>query len=170
MSKKYILLIVILALIFIGVSYLQLHGIGGYWIPSIISFGSALLICIIIAITIKKDNNGYAPFGTLIKYFAITLALAFIVSTVFDIVQISMMDKNQREAYIDRAIEASLEMYSSIGMDEDQLATMEDELEENLNTQLKPTSFVLNALVLFFVYFLIFLIPAAILKKNPPST
>lgn len=168
MSKKNIILTIILAFIFIIVSYVQLQGIGGYWM-SIISFGGMILICVLIALNIKKDNDGYAPFGTLVKHFAITIAIALILSTVFDIIQVSIMDESQKETYIDKSIEAAIDLYRNLGISEDQLAVMEEDLEEDLSQAVEPAGIISSTLMAYFVYLLVSFIPAVIFKKNPPT-
>jgi len=168
MSKNNNILIFILILVFIVSGYLNIHQILGFWIPSIIILVGVILVCILIARNLKKDNGGYASFGSLVKYFAIAISIATLIGTISSVIQLSLLGETQKEAIIDRSIEASLNMYSKMGFSNEQLANMEDGLEENMSGALKPSAFLFNAFAQLFFYVLISLIPAAILKKNPP--
>lgn len=168
MSKNNIILSVVLSLIFIVSSYLSIHQLVGFWTPSIIMLVGIVLICVLIARNVKKDNNGYASFGTLVKSFTIAIAIATIISLIASVTQISLLDNIQKEAIIDKTIEAQIEMYSGFGLSNEQLAEMEDSLEEKMVDVFKPSTYILNGLAQLIFYILISLIPAAILKKNPP--
>jgi protein-S-isoprenylcysteine O-methyltransferase Ste14 len=170
MSKKNIVLAVILGLLFIVSTYLGLQKIGGFWLPSIISFGGVILISILIAINARKENDGYASFGTLVKYYVIALGIASIMSIISGTVQLSIMDDSQKEEIIERSIEKVIDMYSGLGFNTQQISEMEDILEEKINTSFKPSTIVMNVIYQFIFYVLITFIPAAIMKKNPPVT
>ena len=168
MSKKNSVLTIILSLIFIISGYLGIRQIVGFWIPSIIVLVGIVLICILIARNVKKDNNGYASFGSLVKFYAIAIGMATIISAISSITQVSLLDNNQKESIVDRSIEASIKMYSNMGLSNEQLAKLEDDLEEKMTDVFKPGNYIFSAFSQLIFYILLSLIVAAILKKNPP--
>ena len=170
MSKKNIVLSIILGLFFIVSSYLGLHRLGGFWLPSIIAITGVILICILVALNVKKENGGYASFGNLIKHFVITISIATIIGSIFGIIQLSIMDESQKEAIVERTIDTMIDMYSNLGLNEKQLSDMEDALEKKMSDIFSPSTLFLDAITQFFLYILISLIPAAIMKKNPSVT
>jgi len=141
MSKKNIILSIILSLVFIVSGYLSIHQILGIWTPSIIILVGVILICILIARNVKRDNNGYASFGSLVKFFAIAITIATLIGGISSVIQISLLEPDQKEAIIDKAIEASIVMYENMGLSNVVLAEMEETLEENMSNSFKPSTY-----------------------------
>lgn len=170
MSKKNILLSLLLSLIFVVTGFLNLHKLINSWILYLNVLISLIIVYVLIARNVKKENGGYASFGSLVKHFTIAIIIATTIGVVANIIQVSLLDSTQKETIINRSIETTIDIYSKMGFNDEQLATLEDTLEKKMSDVLKPGNQILSAFYQFLFYFLVSLIPAAILKKNPPNT
>jgi len=94
------------------------------------------------------------------------IALSLLISTVASITQIGIVDEDSKVARTDKIILSQLSMYETMGVNEDFMDEMEDQIREKTADMLNPGSMISGSVFNFIIYFLIALMPDVILKRN----
>ena len=132
----------------------------------IVSFGSVIVLTVLSGLAYRKSQEGFASFGELIKLFAGVIFLGILLSTVFTMIYVSTLDEATKADISERMLENALGMYESMGMPQDQIDAMSDQLEKQFDNIFSIGTLIQGVLINVVVYFIISLIPAAIIKKN----
>ena len=157
---------VILGVILCISSYLYLNATFSTTISMVVSFGALLVMLVLSGLEYRKAQEGYASFGELIKLYVGVILVALLVSTIFSLIYMSILDEETKAALSNQIMENTLAMYEGMGIPQDQLDAMSDELEKQFQDMFSPGTLIQGLLINLIIYFIISLIPAAILKKN----
>lgn len=146
--------------------YFSMQGMYGTWTAFFLTLALLIVLLVVAAIQYKKNNEGFASFGELLRLFFVITFIGTILGMLLSYIYMNTMSDEAMSAMLDRIIETQMNMYESMGMDEATLSKMSDELENKRDELYTPSTMAIGSIMNMFLYFLVSLIPAAILKKN----
>tara|TARA_B100000497_G_C7562633_1_gene339342 strand:+ start:225 stop:725 length:501 start_codon:yes stop_codon:yes gene_type:complete len=147
-------------------SYAYLNSMISTTISMVVTFGALLVVLVMAGLAYRKSQEGFASFGELIKLYGGIIIMAILMSTIFSLIYMSTLDEATKSAISEKMMDNAMSMYESMGVPQDQMDIMSDELEKQFENMFSPSTLIQGALINFLMYFIISLIPAAILKKN----
>lgn len=147
--------------------YFNLAGMG---INSVVNLGGLFVVLYFASKAIKRQQGGTATFGQLIKAYVPILAIGIVISILFSVILVIVISEDQKTKMVDSVVSSQTSMYQAMGMDEAQVARMEEDLSVKMRDQLfNPGMMALSSLYTFLMMLVLSLIPAAIFKKNPTT-
>jgi len=149
-------------------AFLMFNGMLGTMTIGIAGILIFILVLVSAGRRYKAENGGYATMGDLVKTFAMVLLIGMLLSVLFQMVYTMTMGEEKKEALIESMVDSQTEMMAKI-MPEDQLGELEDQFYESASTMFDPGKLIMGVLFGSFFYILVSLIPAAIMKNNPPD-
>jgi hypothetical protein len=152
------------------VAYSMLGNMLGFSIPTSLGMGVIQMIIGILAVvligyfTIKhhrdRELGGYISFGRAFLVCLIALVTAGLISSIFNYIYMTFIDPD----YVNTALEKMEEMFSSMGMSEDQI----EEALKGTRERFEPSTMLTTGLLWSIgINAIIALIMAAIMKKRP---
>lgn len=146
--------------------YFSMQGMYGTGTTFFLTLALLIVLLVVAAIQYKKSNEGFASFGELLRLFFVITFIGTLLGMLLSYIYMSTMSEETMSAMLDRIIETQMNMYESVGMDEATLSKMSDELENKRDELFTPSTMAIGSIMNMFLYFLVSLVPAAIMKKN----
>lgn len=151
-------------------SMLQLHGSIGMLVSFLISIAVMIFLMVIAGRKYRDENNGFASFGSMYKFFVVFLLVSSLLSLALNYVYTNhILSQDSKEQIMDNMVEKQLAMMGKL-LPDDQLETMEDQIALQAENMFSPQTQALGLLGALVGALLIALIPAAIMKKDKRVT
>jgi hypothetical protein len=154
MKKTILIFGVLLVAITLVSAYLSVFGHISAELDSLISFGSLIIVFIIVAIAYKKKNPSDVSFG---RYFNLNMGIALLVSLVFFLFSlgfISVIDEDQKNTIVENQVSQVIEKYKDMDGSEKAIEILMDQERERAKSYF-TTSYHFMVLVMRMVFYLI---------------
>jgi uncharacterized protein YybS (DUF2232 family) len=120
-------------------------------------------------INYRNEGDGFLPYGKAFQHAFILMAVAGIVSTVFNILLYTVIDPELPTKLTDVAMENAEKMMERFGMPADQMDKALEDARARTEKQFSMSGLAMSYAIGLIIYAVLSLITSLFVKKNPPS-
>ncbi len=128
-----------------------------------------LVLVVVFGIQYRNQSGGFLSFGSAWKHGFLTLLIAGILGTIFNILMHTVIDPGLKDFLIEASVENAEDMARSFGADESAIEQAAESTRESTAAGFTIGGMFKNLGIAIIIYAVIALITGLIVRKNPPE-